>query len=79
MPTKDTNEVIVFTSFFVRGLGLPICSFVWGLLDFYSMNLTHLNPNYVLQIAIFIHLCKAFLGILLVSVCGSTSTIASLV
>lgn len=63
MPVEDTNEVIVFTSFFVRGLGLPVCSFVRGLLDFYSMNLTHLNPNYVLQIAIFIHLCKAFLGI----------------
>jgi hypothetical protein len=35
-----------------------------GLLDFYELNLTHLNPNSILQIAISVHLCEAFLGIL---------------
>jgi hypothetical protein len=37
--------------------------FFHAFLDFHSLNLTHLNPNYVLQIAIFVHLCKAYLGI----------------
>jgi hypothetical protein len=35
-----------------------------GLLDFYELNLTLLNPNSILQVAIFVHLCEAFLGIL---------------
>jgi hypothetical protein len=39
-------------------------SYFRGLLDFYNLNLTHLNPNYILQVAIFVHLCEAFLGIL---------------
>lgn len=47
----------------IRRLGLPIYSFFHGLLDFYSINLTHLIPNYVLQVVIFIHLCETFLEI----------------
>jgi hypothetical protein len=44
VPTKDTHEVIFFTSLFVRGLGLPVYSFVRGLLDFYSiLDLSELN------------------------------------
>lgn len=56
-------RVVVFVPFLIRGLGLPISPFFRGLLDYYSLNLTHLNLNYVLQIAIFMHLCEAFLGI----------------
>jgi hypothetical protein len=54
---------MVFALFFVCRLGLPICSFVCGLLDIYSIDLTHLNPNSILQIAIFIHVCDEFLEI----------------
>jgi hypothetical protein len=50
--------------FIIRGLALPASPFFRGLLDFYSLNITHLNPNFVLQIFVFVHLCKAFLGIL---------------
>jgi hypothetical protein len=39
-------------------------SFFRGLLDFYTLNLIHLNPNYVLQIAIFVHICESYLGII---------------
>jgi hypothetical protein len=46
------------------GTALPVSPFFRGLLDFYSLNLTHLNPNFVLQIAVFVHLCEAFLGII---------------
>jgi hypothetical protein len=51
-------------SFLIRGLALPVSPFFHGLLDFYDLNLTHLNPNSILQVAIFVHLCEAFLGIL---------------
>jgi hypothetical protein len=50
--------------FLLRGLALPASPFFRGLLDFYTLNLTHLNSNSVLQIAVFVHLCEAFLGIL---------------
>jgi hypothetical protein len=62
-PTEDTYESVLFAPFFVHVLGLPICSFVHGLLHFYFIDLTHPNPNSFFQIAIFIHLCEAFLGI----------------
>jgi len=62
-PTEDTHEAMVFMPFFIRGLGLPICSFARGMLQFYAINLTHLNPNLILQLSIFIHFCEAFLGI----------------
>jgi hypothetical protein len=63
VPTEDTHESVVFVPFLIRGLGLPVSPFFRGLLDYYSLNLTHLNPNSVLQIAIFVHLCEAFLRI----------------
>jgi hypothetical protein len=50
--------------FLIRGLALPVSPFFHGLLDFYSLNLTHLNPNSMLQVVVFVHLCEAFLGIL---------------
>jgi hypothetical protein len=64
IPTEDTHKAIVFVPFLIRGLALPASPFFLGLLDFYSLNLTHLNPNSVLQIAMFVHLYEAFLGIL---------------
>jgi hypothetical protein len=62
--TVDTHEAIIFMPFLIRGLALPVSPFFRGLLDFYSLNLTHLNPNYVFQVAVFVYLCEAFLGIL---------------
>jgi hypothetical protein len=64
IPIEDTHESVVYVSFLIRGLALPISPFFRGLLDFYELNLTHLNPNSILQVAIFVHLCEAFLGIL---------------
>jgi hypothetical protein len=62
IPTSNTNEIVVFTSF-QRGFGLPACDFICGLLQHYQIELVHLNPNSILQIAIIVHLCEAFLGI----------------
>jgi hypothetical protein len=63
--TEDTHKSVVYVPFLIRGLALPISPFFCGLLlDFYNLNLTHLNPNSILQISIFVHLCEAYLGIL---------------
>jgi hypothetical protein len=64
VPTEDTHESVVYVPFLIRGLTLPVSPFFHGLLDFYNLNLTHLNPNSILQISIFIHLCESYLRIL---------------
>jgi hypothetical protein len=64
VPTEDTHESVVYVPFLIRSLALPVSPFFRGILDFYELNLTHLNPNSILQVSIFVHLCKAFLGIL---------------
>jgi hypothetical protein len=64
IPTEDTHESVIYVPFLLRGLALPISPFFCGLLDFYRLNLTHLNPNSILQISIYVHLCEAFLGVL---------------
>jgi hypothetical protein len=64
VPIEDTHESVVYIPFIIRGLALPISPFFRGLLDFYHLNLTHLDPNYILQISVFVHLCEAYLGIL---------------
>jgi hypothetical protein len=53
---------VVLSSFFQRGFGLPACDFLRGLLGLYQIELAHLNPNYNLQIIVFVQLCEAFLG-----------------
>jgi hypothetical protein len=63
IPTPNTNEIVMFCSFFHRGFGLLACDFLWGLLQHYQIELVHLNPNSILQITIFVHLCEAFHGI----------------
>jgi hypothetical protein len=72
VPTEDTHESVIYVPFLLRGLALPISPFFRGLLDFYHLNLTHLNPNSILQISIYVHLCEAFLGVLPHFGCGST-------
>src|SRR6266498_4183093 len=62
-PTANTDELVVFESFFYRGFSLLTNKFFQGLLHFYGIELVHLNPNSILHIAAFIHLCEAFLGI----------------
>jgi hypothetical protein len=63
IPTPNTNKIVVFASFFQRGFGLLVCDFLRGLLDHYQIELVHLKPNSILQIAVFVHLCEAYLGI----------------
>jgi hypothetical protein len=63
IPTSNTNEIVVLTSFFQHGFGLPTCRF--SLLHYYKIELVYLNPNSILQIVIFVHLCETYLAILL--------------
>ena len=55
--------MVVFKSFYEKGFTLPARAFFRGLLHFYGFEVTHLKPNSIAQIAIFIHLCEGYLGI----------------
>ena len=72
-PSEDTNQAVVFKCFYEKGFALPAGAFFRGLLHFYGLEVTHLKPNSIAQIAIFIHLCEGYLGIapLFHSVAGS--------
>jgi hypothetical protein len=61
IPTLNTNEIVVLS--FQRGFGLPTCEFLHDLIYHYEMELVHLNPNSVLQIVVFVHLCEVFLDV----------------
>jgi hypothetical protein len=63
IPTPNTNKIVVLSSFFQHGFGLPTCEFLHDLLHHYEIELVHLNPNSIIQIAMFVHLCEAFLGV----------------
>jgi hypothetical protein len=63
IPTPNTKEIVMSSSFFQCGFGIPACDFLCRLLNHYKIELVHLNPNSILQIAVFVHLCEAFLGI----------------
>lgn len=54
---------ISFASFHERGFGVPAHPFFRGSLFYYGVELQHLNPNGIQQIAIFMMLCEGFLGI----------------
>ena len=53
----------MFKAFVERGLVIPVCDFLRGLLFFWGIQLHHLTPTSILHISIFVRLCEAFLGI----------------
>jgi hypothetical protein len=63
IPTPNTNEIMVLTSFFQRGFGLLSCEFLRGLLHHYKIKQVHLNPNSILQIIVFDQICECYLTV----------------
>ena len=52
-----------FTNFHKRRFGIPASDFLRGFLCEHEVQLHHLPPNAVLQLASFVAMCEAFLGI----------------
>jgi hypothetical protein len=63
IPTPNMNGIVVISSFFQHRFFLSSCNFFRVLLDHYKIKLVYLNPNSVIQIAVFVHLYKAILEI----------------
>ncbi|KAG2563076.1 hypothetical protein PVAP13_8KG361201 [Panicum virgatum] len=62
-PQENVDEIVMFYHFVKRGLALLASDFFRGFLYTFNLELHHLNPNSIAHIAIFVHLCEAFLGI----------------
>ena len=64
-PFERVAETVLFKAFVERGLAIPVYDFLRGLLFHWGIQLHHLTPDSILHITIFVHLCEAFLGIIL--------------
>jgi hypothetical protein len=62
-PDPRDGELVIFEDFYRRGFGIPAHPFLRKLLRYSGILHTHLNPNSILHLAIFINLCEAYLGI----------------
>jgi hypothetical protein len=63
MPRPPNGYVVSFVAFHERGLSVPAGRFIRGVLFVYGLQLQHLNPNSVQQMAVFEATCEGFLGI----------------
>jgi hypothetical protein len=55
--------VVSFMAFHERGLSVPTERFICGVLFKYGLQLQHLNPNSIQQMAAFEAMCEGYLGI----------------
>jgi hypothetical protein len=60
---KNPDEIPMFARFVERGLALPASNFFNGLFKYYDIEYLNLNPNGIFHVFIFVHFCKAFVGI----------------
>ena len=62
-PRPHDSYVVSFVSFHERGLSVPVDRFMRAHLHYYGMELHNFNPNSIAQAAIFVAVCKGYLGI----------------
>ena len=62
-PSPPSGYVLSFVSFHERGFGVPASRFMRAILHFYEVELHNLNPNSIVQAAIFAAVCEGYLGI----------------
>jgi hypothetical protein len=55
--------VVSFVAFHKRGFSVPAGRFIRGVLFAYGLQLQHLNPNSIQQMAAFEAMCEGYLGI----------------
>jgi hypothetical protein len=57
------GEFVLFVSYLFCRLALPILPFFLLLLEEFGLQLQHLTPHSILQVAIFVHFCEMFVGV----------------
>jgi hypothetical protein len=59
---RGVRDARVFFCFLVAGMVSPMSLFLHAVLSTYGVVLAHLHPNALLTLAIFQHLCEAYVG-----------------
>jgi hypothetical protein len=62
-PNLPPGYVVCFLSFLERGFRTPAGRLIRAILHYYGMELHNLNPNSVMQAAVFATVCEGFLGV----------------
>ena len=62
-PNPPPGYVVCFLSFLDRGFGVPAGRLIRAILHYYEVELHNLNPNSVMQAAVFTTVCEGFLGV----------------
>jgi hypothetical protein len=57
-----SRDFVFFAAYALAGL-VPPLSFFLTLLEYYGLQLQHLSPNSIALVAIFVHLCKMYVGV----------------
>lgn len=60
----DFTDALIFIVFLSAGLVPPFSSFFHAVLEHFQVHMLHLHPNMVLVLAMFAHLCEAFVGVM---------------
>ena len=60
--SSNTYSSVVFRNFFNCGFSFHPSNFFLEVLGFYGLELIHLNPNFIIMLSVFVHLCEAFLN-----------------
>jgi hypothetical protein len=60
---KNLDEIPMFVRFAERALAVPASDFFKGLLRYYDIKYLNHNPNDIFHVSVFVHFCKAFVGI----------------
>jgi hypothetical protein len=63
VPRPPRGYVVSFVAFHERGFSIPAGRFIRGVLFTYGLQLQHLNPNNIQQMAAFEAVCEGFLSI----------------
>jgi hypothetical protein len=58
-----SGDFFFFAAYALAGLVPLLSSFFLMLLEYYGLQLQHLSPNSITLVAIFVHLCKMYVGV----------------
>ena len=62
-PKPPQGYVVSFVRLHERGFGVPISKFMRALCEYYGVELHNFSPNSISQAAVFVAICKGYLGI----------------
>ena len=63
VPAPRQWKIVMFVSIFLACLVMSFFEFFTTVISFYDICHLHLNPNSVLMLSIFAHLCENFIGV----------------